>query len=371
MQPLEGIFVLDFSTLLPGPLATLMLAEAGAEVIKIERPGRGDEMRAYLPRVGADSINFQMLNRRKHSLEIDLKDPGAVTRLTPLIERADVLVEQFRPQVMQRLGLGYEAVRKLNPRLIYCSITGWGQSGPKSTAAGHDLNYMAETGVLALSAGQDGIPSLPPVLAADIAGGSYPAVINILLALRQRERTGHGMHLDVAMCDGLFTFAYWGLGNGVAANAWPRPGKELVTGGSPRYQVYRTADHRYVAAAPLEEQFWSNFCRIINLPEALRSPQAPPGTVIAQVAAIIASRTADEWSCAFAGQDVCCSIVVELEKAVGDPHTVARRVFEQQLLADGQVFPALPVPISSEFRSPALCAKAPRLGEHSDDLEPE
>jgi crotonobetainyl-CoA:carnitine CoA-transferase CaiB-like acyl-CoA transferase len=371
MQPLEGILVLDFSTLLPGPLATLMLAEAGAKVVKIERPGRGDEMRTYMPRVGADSINFQLLNRRKQSLEIDLKDPGAVTRLTPLIEQADVLVEQFRPQVMQSLGLGYEAVRQINPRLIYCSITGWGQSGPKCAAAGHDLNYMAETGVLALSAGHDGAPSLPPVLAADIAAGSYPAVMNILLALRQRERTGQGTHLDVAMCDGLFTFAYWALGNGVAANAWPRPGKELLTGGSPRYQVYRTADHRHVAAAPLEEKFWNNFCHIISLPEALRPSQAPPGAVIAKVAEIIASRTADEWRRAFAGQDVCCSIVMELEEAVRDPHTAARRVFDQQLLAGDQVLPALPVPISSEFRSQALCARAPRLGEHCNDLEPE
>ena len=368
MQPLNGIFVLDFSTLLPGPLATLMLAEAGAEVLKIERPGQGDEMRSYAPRVGPDSINFQLLNRRKRSLEIDLKDPGAVARLTPLIEKADVLVEQFRPQVMQRLGLGYEAVRTLNPRLIYCSITGWGQSGPKSGAAGHDLNYLAETGVLALSAGPDGIPSLPPVLAADIGGGSYPAVINILLALRERELTGQGTHLDVAMSDGVFTFAYWALGNAVAANAWPRSGQELLTGGSPRYQVYRTADPRHVAAAPLEEKFWSNFCRVINLPEALRSPQAPAAAVIAQVAAIIGSKTADEWRREFAGQDVCCSIVLDFEEAVGDAHTVARRVFEQQLQAEGQLLPALPVPISPQFRSQELCAKAPRLGEHDDDL---
>src|SRR5882724_164983 len=192
--PLEGLFVLDFSTLLPGPLATLMLAEAGAEVMKIERPG-GEEMRAYQPRIGADSINFQLLNRRKKSVVIDLKQAGAVTRLAPLIEKADVLVEQFRPGVMDRLGLGYEALRHLNPRLIYCSITGWGQNGPKSGNAGHDLNYMAETGVLALSVDANGAPCLPPVLAADIAGGTYPAVINILLALRQRDITGQGTHL--------------------------------------------------------------------------------------------------------------------------------------------------------------------------------
>jgi len=366
MPPLEGTLVLDFSTLLPGPLATLMLAEAGAEVVKIERPGRGDEMRTYVPRVGPDSINFQLLNRRKQSLEVDLKDPGAVALLTPLMERADVLVEQFRPGVLDRLGLGYEAVRHINPRLVYCSITGWGQSGPKSAAAGHDLNFMAETGVLALTAGADGAPVLPPVLAADIGGGSYPAVINILLALRQRDRTGLGMHLDIAMCEGLFTFAYWALGNGVAANAWPRSGKELLTGGSPRYQIYRTADHRHVAAAPLEDKFWNNFCRIINLPQALRLPDALPNTVIAAVAALIASRTADDWCRAFEGQDVCCSIVLELQEAIGDPHMAARRVFDQQLLADGRILPALPVPISPELRAKSSAARAPRLGEHRE-----
>lgn len=341
-----------------------MLAEAGAEVVKIERPGRGDEMRAYQPRIGADSINFQLLNRRKKSVAIDLKQAGAVTRLIPLIERADVLVEQFRPGVMDRLGLGYEALRRLNPRLIYCSITGWGQDGPKSGNAGHDLNYMAETGVLALSADASGAPCLPPVLAADIAGGTYPAVINILLALRQRDITGQGTYLDIAMSDGLFTLTYWAFGNGVGANAWPRPGKELLTGGSPRYHIYRTADHRYLAAAPIEDQFWSNFCRIIRLPEALRLPDAPPSEVITEVAVLIQEKTADEWHRAFAGQDVCCSIVTQLEDAVVDPHTVARQVFSQQLLADGTVLPALPLPISPELRPQGCSAKAPRLGEH-------
>src|SRR5262245_40397920 len=173
MRPLEGCLVLDFSTLLPGPLATLVLAEAGAEVVKIERPG-GDEMRAWEPRWGRESLNFALLNRGKKSIVVDLKDARQRDRLQPLIARADVLVEQFRPGVMARLGLDYASVSALNPRIIYCSITGYGQAGPRREVAAHDVNYVATSGLLSLSMGPPSLPVLPPALIADIAGGSYP-----------------------------------------------------------------------------------------------------------------------------------------------------------------------------------------------------
>jgi len=368
MRSLEGLLVLDFSTLLPGPLASLILAEAGARVVKIERPGRGDEMRSYEPKLGADSVNFVMLNRGKQSLAIDLKAPDAVERLKPLIQTADVIIEQFRPGVMDRLGLGYDAVRKLNPKIVYCSITGWGQTGPKAQVAAHDLNYMAETGVLGLSAGADGAPVLPPVLAADVAGGTMPAVINILLALRQRDLTGLGSYLDVAMGDSLFTFLYWALGEGFTGNGWPRGGQSLVTGSSPRYQIYPTADERYLAAAPLEDKFWENFTRIIDLPDELRDPAAPAETVKAAVAERIASRTADQWREAFAGQDVCCSIVATLDEAVSDAHVSSRHLFAHTLKAGGREIPALPVPLAPVFRSHVTRGTAPQLGETVDPL---
>ncbi len=368
MGPLEGLLVLDFSTLLPGPLAGLILAEAGARVVKIERPGRGDEMRAYEPKLGEDSVNFAMLNRGKQSIAIDLKAPDAVKRLTPLLERADVVIEQFRPGVMSRLGLGYDDVRRMNSKIVYCSITGWGQTGPKANVAAHDLNYIAETGVLGLSAGADGAPVLPPVLAADVAGGTLPAVVNILLALRRRDLTGVGSHLDVAMGDGLFTFLYWGLGEGFSGNGWPTGGRSLVTGGSPRYQIYRTADGRHVAAAPIEDKFWENFTRIVDLPEPLRDPNAPVEVVKAAVAERIGAQTADHWRRAFEGQDVCCSIVATLEEAVADPHVAARRLFAHTVKAGGREIPALPVPIAPAFRPDATRAAAPRLGDTVDPL---
>lgn len=369
--PLQDLLVLDFSTLLPGPLAGLMLAEAGARVIKIERPGRGDEMRSYQPRAGQSSVNFHLLNRGKQSIAIDLKAADALAKLRPLLERADVLIEQFRPGVMASLGLGYEALCKINPRLVYCSITGWGQSGPKSRVAAHDLNYMAETGILSLGADANGAPIVPPVLAADIAGGTYPAVINILLALRQRERTGQGSFLDIAMSDALFTFAYWAIGNAVMTGESPQPGKDLVSGGSPRYQIYKTADARFLAAAPLEDKFWDRFCHLIDLSAPLRAVSAPAEQVIAAVQAAIERKTAEEWRAVFAGEDVCCSIVEDLPRAMRDPHTLARGLFERTVQAEGTTLPALPVPIAPIFRSNGATTSAPKLGEHTATVLPE
>jgi crotonobetainyl-CoA:carnitine CoA-transferase CaiB-like acyl-CoA transferase len=362
MQPLAGIRVLDFSTLLPGPLATLLLAEAGAEVIKIERPGAGDEMRGYDPKFGSNSVNFALLNRGKRSIAIDLKEPGAVGRLMPLVKSADIVVEQFRPGVMDRLGLGYEALSQVNPRIIYCAITGYGQSGPKAMTAAHDLNYAAETGMLALAAGADGAPIPPAALVADIGGGSYPAVINILLALRERERSGHGCRLDVAMADNLFTFMYWALGDGLTAQRWPQPGKALVTGGSPRYRIYRTRDDRFIAAAPLEDRFWQAFCDAIALPAAARDDSLDPQPVILGVAARIREKTAAEWRVLFAGKDVCCSVVGSIEQALADPHFKARGLFARTLTADGKSIPALPVPVASQWRGDGA-AGYPALGE--------
>jgi len=369
MQPLTGIRVLDFSTLLPGPLATLLLAEAGAEVIKIERPGRGDEMRAYEPKLGADSVNFALLNRGKRSIAIDLKATDAVARLTPLIETADVIVEQFRPGVMERLGLGYEALAAINPRIVYCAITGYGQSGPKAQVAAHDVNFVGDAGMLSLTAGADGAPVLPPALIADIAGGTYPAVMNILLALRARDATGRGCKLDIAMADNVFTFLYWALGNGWAAGAWPRAGGELVTGGSPRYNIYRTRDDRFLAAAPIEDKFWANFCALLEVEPALRDDTHDSAATRTAVAARVSRKTAAELRALFDGQDVCCSIVSTVDEAVRDPHFAARRVFERKLVAGEATINALPVPVAPAFRSAGVEQSYPALGEANGLLQ--
>ena len=368
MQPLSGIRVLDFSTLLPGPMATLMLAEAGAEVIKIERPGIGEELRNYQPRFGDTSVSFAMLNRGKRSIAIDLKSPDAVKQLTPLIESADVVVDQFRPGVMQRLGLSYESLEEINPRIIYCAITGYGQSGPKAQIAAHDLNYQAESGMLAIAAGADGAPVVPAALVADIAGGAYPAVINILLALRARELSGRGCMIDVSMSDNLFTFLYWAIGIGTQTGQWPRPGAELLSGGSPRYQVYRTADGKFIAAAPLEDKFWNNFCDLIGLPAAFREDRKDPHAAKRAVAEIIARHSSTQWAKAFEGKDVCCCVVKSVEEAMHDPHFAGRGLFSRSVASDEDALPAVPVPIAPAFRDPHTELRYPSLGEANEML---
>ena len=364
MRPLEGLFVLDFSTLLPGPLATLLLAEAGAEVVKVERPGQGEEMRGHLPKWGRDSASFALLNRGKKSIALDLKNSADRARLAPLVERADVIVEQFRPGVMARLGLDYAAVARINPTVVYCSITGYGQESPKRDVAAHDLNYIGDAGLLAMSMGDPTRPVVPPALIADIAGGAYPAVLNILLALEERRRSGHGRHLDVAMADNLFPFMFWAMGQGQAAGGWPVNGAERLTGGSPRYALYPTRDGKVVTAAPLEQKFWDTFCDIIGLEGELRDDRKHGAATKARVAEIIAAETADVWRTRFAGRDCCCSIVADIADAVTDPHYVGRGVFAHVLAnADGATMAALPVPLDPGFRAPPADAVAsPALG---------
>ena len=363
--PLDGIRVLDFSTLLPGPMATLFLAEAGAEVIKIERPGRGDEMRTYTPRFGDESVNFTMLNRGKRSMAVDLKDAADRARLDPLIDAADVLVEQYRPGVMERLGLGYEAVSARNARLVYCSISGYGQNGAKRDEAGHDLNYIGETGLLSLSMGTPAQPVVPPALIADIAGGTYPAVLNILLALRERDRTGRGQYLDIAMTDNLFPFMYWAIGNALGAGTWPASGGELVTGGSPRYRLYATADGLLVAAAPLEPKFWSAFTECIGLEPEYRDDSVDPERTAARVAEIIAARSAAEWRPLLAAADCCATVVRTLAEALEEPHFRERGLFDEAIDdGAGNTIPALPVPVVPAMRARAgQVLSAPALGE--------
>ena len=346
-QPLTGLLVLDFTTLLPGPLATLMLAEAGADVIKIERPG-GEEMRSMNPHA-----NFAMLNAGKKSLVLDLKAAADRARLGPLLTRADILVEQFRPGVMARLGLSYEDVHTSHPGLIYCSISGYGQAGPRAHEAGHDLNYIGATGLLALAPGPKEHPTVPPALIADIAGGSFPAVINILLALRQRDITGQGCHIDIAMTDAMFTFAWHALALRQATGEGPAPGESLLAGGSPRYALYTTADGKLVACAALEQKFWTAFTRAIGLAPAMIDDVKDASATRRAIATIITGRTAEAWRPILAAADCCVTIVASLEEAVRDPHFVTRGLFSHRIETElGDRLPALPLPIAQPFRAP-------------------
>ena len=366
---LEGIKVIDFSTLLPGPLASLFLVETGAEVIKIEKPGVGDEIRLSNPQWGEQSVSFSMLNRGKKSLSLDLKDPKNIKILIPILKEADIIIEQFRPGVMKRLGLDYESIKKINQDIIYVSITGYGQYGPKSMLAGHDLNYIGNAGLLSISMGQENDTVVPPALVADIAGGSYPAVINILLALRKRDLNKEGSYIDLSMTENLFPFMFWGLGSGFAHNKWPGNSDGVLSGGSPRYNIYKTSDGSYVAAAPLEDRFWNKFCEAIELPKKFIKMQNDQEKVIQEIRKIIGQKNKKYWVEVFNKVDCCCSIVKSIEEAINDNHFKVRNIFERKIINNlGEEIPALPLPVDMQFRKVQKRASAPSLGNINDQF---
>ena len=346
MTGLEGVRVIDFTTLLPGPLATLMMAECGADVIKIERPGLGDDMRTYGPHVKGQSVPFMMLNRGKRSLTLDLKDPAGRDEALALITDADVLVEQFRPGVMDALGLGYQDVKAISPEIIYCSITGFGQQGAHARTAGHDLNFVASAGLLSLNFGPGEKPSMPHVPIGDIAAGSYPALVNILLALRRRSLGGGGLYLDIAMTQGLAPLMYGAMARlelGLGAD------DRTFTGGSPRYQLYETSDAQYLAVAAVEDRFWDTFCRLAEIDVTAD---------IETVAARVAQHSAQHWAELLADVDVCCSLVRSVEDYCASPMFVptGRTVS----LEDAHVN-ELPLPLAAGLRTADQAASAPAM----------
>ena len=307
MAPLEGLKVLDFSTLLPGPYASMMLADMGAEVLRIESPTRPDLMR-MLPPTDADGIGagHAFLNRSKRSLALDLKKPEAVAIVRRLVSRYDVLLEQFRPGVMERLGLGYEAIRALNPALVYCSLTGFGQTGPYRDRAGHDINYVSIAGMASYAGYADRGPAPQGFQIADVAGGSLHAVIGILAALRARERSGEGQHVDVSMTDATFAMNAIGAPPCFVAGVDPAPESNLLNGGG-FYGFYRTADGRFLSVGSLEPQFRQRLCEAVGRPElvplAMSSDPAKTAAFREELRAVFAARSLAEWREVFATAD--------------------------------------------------------------------
>ncbi len=350
--PLHGLRVLDFTTLLPGPLATLLLAEAGATVLKVEPPG-GDPVRRQGPfDATGTSVPFQLLNRGKHLRTLDLKQPTARHEARGLAESADVLVEQFRPGVMDRLELGADSLQALNPRLIYCSITGYGRHGPDAARAGHDLNYQAERGLLANTAGADAAPVLPGTQLGDVGGGSWPAVMNILLALIARSRDGRGSRVEVAMAENLWPFQLLPLAQYWASGAPCPAGADWLNGGLARYQLYRTRDDRWLAVGALEDRFFERFLELVGV----RRGAASETDLRAAIAASIGADTADGWLRRLGDEEVCVSLVRDLAEALDATPLAAARAFRERC---GDL-PPLPLPIDPSLRgAPSAQARAP------------
>ncbi len=367
--PLSGLRILDLSRLLPGPFATLVLADLGADVVKVEDPGGGDPLRGLPPFAAGDgdSVAFQALNRNKRSLALDLRAPAGRDAFLRLCDRADAVVESFRPGVLARLGLGWEVLHRRCPRLVLCSITGHGQTGPRSGCAGHDLDYLALAGVLALSGPREA-PVPPAVQVADLAGGAWPAVAGVLAALLGRGTRGEGAHVDISMTEGSVSLLAPHLAT-AAARARPLArGREPLLGGTACYAVYRTQDGRFVALGALEPKFFAGFCAAVGRPElAQRQWEADGAGPKEELERIFASRTLEAWSRFAAEPDVCLAPVLEGDEPRRDPQLAARGAFVEQDAGGGGTVAAVATPIRIAG-VPHPNRPAPRLGQHDDEV---
>lgn len=316
--PLAGLKVLDFSTLLPGPFATMMLADLGAEVIHVESPTRVDLVRVMPPYADGQSTAHAYLNRNKQSLTLDLKNPKSIEKVKQLISEFDIVVEQFRPDVMTRLGLGYDDLKVINPRLIYCSITGYGQTGSYKNRAGHDINYVSLAGIAGHSGRQDSGPPAMGIQVADVAGGSLHAVIGVLAAVIERGRSNQGQHIDISMTDCAFTLNSMAASAQVAGGEEQAAEKAALNGGS-YYDYFKTADDRYISIGSLEPQFMMGLSAALELPVLTKkgaSMHADDRQEVKQaVAQAIAAKPFAHWQQVFNQLDVCVEPVLSLKEA--------------------------------------------------------
>jgi len=308
--PLEELKVLDLTRLLPGGFCSMLLADFGADVIKVEDTGLGDYVRWAPPfyegvEAGAGSALFLSLNRGKRSIRIDLKSEPGKQVLLRLVRDADVLLESFRPGVLDRLGVGYERLRAENPRLVYAAITGYGQDGPGRERSGHDLNYLGLNGILGLSGEPDGPPVSSSAQIADLGGGALMAAVGVMIALRERERSGAGQFVDCSMFDGSLSFMAMLAAEMLAGGPVPQRGSLRLSGGIVCYRPYRCADG-YVTLGALEPKFWAAFCRGVGREDLAERAFEPPGSETHRaVCEIFAARSREQWR-AFAADHDCC-----------------------------------------------------------------
>src|SRR6266699_708331 len=364
-KPLSGIRVLDLTRLLPGPMATLHLADMGADVIKIEDTGSGDYAREMGRTREGMSDFFQLVNRNKRAIRLDLKQPQGREVLLRLAKGAEILVEGFRPGAMAKLGAGYDELAAVNPRLVYCSITGYGQDGPYAGRAGHDINYIGYAGV-GDQIGTEEAPVVPNFQIADLLGGALTPVMGILAALIDARSSGRGRHVDVAMTDAVFAHAILPLVGFLEHGKAPGRGTGMLSGGLPCYHVYRTRDGRHMAVGALERKFWETLCDILGCPELkekhiVYGEEARP--VRERLAAIFASRAQREWAELFARADCCVSPILTLDEALANEQLRARGM---SVVEDGLRQLASPVKFS-EFEF-SIERPAPESGEHTDEI---
>ena len=367
-RPLDGIRVLDLSRLLPGPYATHILANFGAEVIKIEKPGEGDYMREYLPRVQGCNAAFLTINRGKKSLAIDLKQADGKKAFLQLIKQSDVILDGFRPGVMERLGLGYAELSQANPKLVYVALTGYGQTGQRSGRAGHDLNYVALAGMLDLLGESNGMPAVPGIQLADVAAGALPTVIGVLLALHHRSGTGKGQMVDVSMFDSLLGLMPVQVANYTATKRRPKRGHERLFGRYACYNVYPVRNGRYVAVAALEPKFWRALCTTLNRPDLIEDQYVEGDAqqiLMAELTRTFQKKEVSDWMEIFGDEDVCVTEVREISRAVQDEAVSERAMFTPVRGKKGIVYEQLGVFPKLDGTPGYIAGDAPARGEHS------
>ncbi len=370
-QPLRGVRIIDLTRLLPGPLCTQMLADLGADVIKVEDPQRGDYARNLGLTAGGKPALFSLVNRNKRGLRLDFRHPDGAKVLRRLAGTADIFVESFRPGVLDALGLGFDQLHQQHPTLVYCAVTGYGQDGPYSSRAGHDINYCALTGVLDQIGASDGPPIVPGFQIADVTGGAQSACIAILAALHEARASGRGRYLDVAMVDCTLAAAVSLLATYNEAGTVPPRGTSTLGGALPCYRVYATRDGRHLAVGALERKFWDRLCDALERPDLkplqnARGPQAD--FAIAQLEQMFGSRSLQQWMQSLGDVDCCVTPVLSLGECMRDPHLNARQMFSASLQSTGDELVQAAAPVRFDGARCALRRRAPEPGEHSREI---
>jgi len=369
--PLQGIRILDLTRLYPGPLGTMMLADMGAEVIKIEDINAPDYMRYYPPYVQSESAGFLAVNRSKRSFVVNLKIKKGVDIFLALVKKADIVMEQFRPGILDDLGIGYEAARTVKPDIIYVSITSYGQDGPYAQNAAHDINFIGYAGILSGTGSLQTGPILPGPQLGDVAGGAYMSIIACLSALWAREKTGRGQQVDVAMLDGVLPLMTLQMAHYQATKMAMGPGEPPLSGGLACYGVYPCADGKYIALGILEAKFWKIFCDLVGRPEWLEKHMAmglEAESLRKEIAALFQTKTRDEWTAKAGCLDVCLTPVLDLAEIEKDPQLQARRmVYEQEHPVCGRI-KGIGVPLKFSETEAAPAGPAPSLGEDTGSI---
>ncbi|OUS31541.1 carnitine dehydratase [Gammaproteobacteria bacterium 45_16_T64] len=369
--PLTSLKVLDFSTLLPGPFGTMVLADMGAEVVRVESPTRPDMVRMLPPQDKGVSAAHAYLNRSKKSIALDLKKAEAVDAVKSLIKEFDIVVEQFRPGVMDRLGVGYEALKEVNPDIIYCSITGYGQTGPYKNRAGHDMNYLSIAGVTGYNGRKSTGPAPMGVQVADVAGGSYHGVMGILAAVIHRQQGGGGQYIDISMTDAAFSMHALTAPPALVGDMEPALEATQLNGGT-FYDCYETSDGRYFSAGGLEPQFFAQFCTGLGHPEwSGRGLVMVPDMVAelkADIAGVMKTKTYDEWSEVFAALDSCTEPVLSFSEACEHPQIVARELLVDVPTGDGESQRQIASPIKFSETPAQYRGIGAKLGEHTGEV---